>query len=443
VTRTGPVLLIDVDHYALRVCEERGLEAVLMYSAATRDRGLPELPACVTPIFIENHDVESVLAGLRRHGLHTIRPAGVYTFNEWAVTLAAVLATLFDCASTDPHTAIGLRDKSVQKELIRKAGIPTADVQVIEDIHNLPEDFSLPSGPGVVKPIAGGGSGRTFTVDGVADVGRASVRYRQQRTSSRTFVYESFVAGEEWLVDGFVVDGELAFASLATYNDPCLSALENSLSVVTRRFDPVEDREYFELAMPIVKAALSALNLTDAVFHMELFRDPDTGRLIFGECAARRGGGLIQEEVAYKFGIDLAEAGLACALGQDPRQQVRPRPGVVGSVLLAPQPGTLMDGPTPMEMMALPGVEFATMEMSIGTTSAPIRGDLGSIRGTAMIVANTVDEFDKRVNEVCRWYAENSKTLPHDLLKVEREQWQRQAWPDRNFDKPLYRNPST
>ncbi|WP_435208460.1 ATP-grasp domain-containing protein [Streptomyces sp. bgisy034] len=433
----GPVLLIGADPYVLRACEEHGIEAIVLYGSYLRDSGLPKLPDCVTPVFAENHqDPESVLAALHRRGLGRIQPAGVYTSVEFAVTDAAVLASVYDCVSVDPHTMIALRDKSVQKRLIREAGIPVADLHVIEDIHQLSGDFALPFDRGVLKPIAGGSTALTSTVTCLSDVVEASRRYRERKTSWRTFAYESFVSGEEWFVDGYVVDGKPVFWSLGTYNEPCLSLIENAVAPVMRRFDPSEDTDRFALARPVVEAALQALGLKQSVFHMELFHDLETGRIAFGECAARRGGGLVQEEVHCKFGVDLAAAGLLCAIGRNPEQQVSVRPDVIGTALFSPQPGTLLDSPTAAEMLQFPGVEFATMEMPIGTT--PGTRDTSTHQGAVLLAAPSVTEFDKRVAEVRSWYAERTTVLPPSLRKEELKQWQRRIWPDRDFDNPLY-----
>jgi biotin carboxylase len=440
VTRShdGAILIINYEPNLIEMCGRLNLPTVLVHGPYLHDRGMPALPDCVTPVLAENqHDAESILSAIHRNGFSNLRPAGVHTTSEWAVTIASVLGELYGCGRTDPHAMIGFRDKSVQKTRLRAAGIPVADFEVIEDLHHLPADFATSIEHGVLKPIAGGGSTHTSTVHGAEGIVDASHRVRAQNSPSRTFIHESYNAGEEWLCDGYVFDGELKFWSLAGYQHPVLNTIENAGLHINRRFDPNADAELFSIAEPLVANSLKALNFTNGLFHMEMFFDRGTGRIVFGECAARRGGALIREEILYKFQVDLIAAGLLCAIGQDPEQQVRIRPDTVGSVLFPAQPGILLDRPTAAELRQVPGVEFARMEMSIGSQHG-IRNNI-DYQGAAMITASSPDEYDKRVGEVCDWYAERAIVLPQGLNKQEFMQWQRTTWPDRDFDDSIYR----
>lgn len=435
----GPVLLLGADPYVLRACESNEIEAIMLYGSALKDLGLPAIPKCVTPIFAENHrNPESILAALQRNGLQDLRPAAVHTTGEYSLVAAAVLSRVFDCPGMRPETAVRFRDKAVQKDVVRRAGIPVAQVQVIDDIHFLDEDLSLRHDRSVVKPIAGGASRLTTAVGSMEELDAISRRYRAQGTSARTFVLEEFIQGEEWFVDGIVFNGKVVFWSLGAYGNPLLFAVTNQIPPVMRRLDPNKDSWQHALAEPVIIDSLKALGLLNGVFHLELFFNPDSGVVLFSECAARRGGGLVQEDVHCKFNVDLAEAALMCALERDINLNVHIRSGVVGSTYTMTSSGTIMRYPLAKEVMARPGVEFVSFELPFGFSMAGNPDDTATRVASVMLLAASKDEFDRRSKELHTWFQQRLVAAPHQTSMRELKEWQRKNWPERAFEEVLY-----
>ena len=175
----------------------------------------------------------------------------------------------------------------------------------------------------------------------------------------------------------------------------------------------------------------------DGVFHLELFHDPDTGELTFGECAARRGGGLIHEEIQAKFNVHLGECALLCALGRRPPIEAKVRPGVVASGYLPGRAGLLVDCPTPAELRELPGVEFARIESCPGSPSAEGAGTTSERIGMVLVAADTAEAADVRLAEVREWFAERLLVAPSGPPRAQRA-WQKAAWPDHDFGDVLW-----
>lgn len=406
-------LLIGVDRYVLRACARRDVPAVLLYGPNWRDSGLPDLPDGVTTVFTEDErSPEAVLSALTRAGLAGERFASVTTTNEFALVNAALLAQTLGCPGLPPSAAVRFRDKFVQKQVVRAEGVPTARSLVVDDVH---DDFQgeLPFGSGVIKPLTGAATRQTATVRSTDDLREAVRRFRSQGGSARTFVVEEFQPGDEWLVDGVVHEGEVLFSSIAEYTQPCLSTVESQAPLQIRRFDPAAEAWTYRLAEPVVRAALQALGLTDGVFHMELFHRG--GEVFFSECAARRGGALVHEQIECKFGVDLGEASLSLAIGERPDVTVSVRPGIVGSTYIKSPPGVLFAVPSHEEVMSLPDVEYAVLTHSVGAGLPASISDTTQRIGQVMLRTATLEEFYKRSEEVLAWFDERITVVPSGL----------------------------
>ena len=406
-------LLIGVDRYVLRAFERRDAPAVLVYGPGWRDGGLPPVPRSVTAVFTEDErSPEAVLSAIRRAGLSGEHISSVSTTSEFSLVNAALVARALGCRGISPEAAVLFRDKWLQKQALRERGIPTAASVVVDDLfaHALEE---LPFERCVLKPVGGVATRQTSKLRSIEDFHATARAYRAKGGSARTFVIEDFQDGEEWVVDGVVFDGEVIFSSVGVYAQPCLSTIETQEPLRLRRFDPVTESWASKLAGPIVGDALEALGLRDGVFHMELFHAD--GEISFGECAARRGGGLIHEQIECKFGVDLGEAACSIALGERPDLHVEERRGIVGTAYVPAVPGLLFASPTVEEITGLAEVEYALLRHPVGATLPQSMSDTTTNFAQVVLRTETPERFDERAAEVLAWCAERVKVLPPNL----------------------------
>ncbi|MFE9827040.1 acetyl-CoA carboxylase biotin carboxylase subunit family protein [Streptomyces sp. NPDC005791] len=429
--RDQPILNMGVDRYALRACRKHADQTVAVCGPEPWDFGphIPEDGVRVVRADDPGHP-ESVLAALHRAGLKDTHFAGVHSGDDWTLMNAGVISRLLGCSGIDPDVALYFRDKALQKQKIREAGISTAPTVVIEDIRDVSSLQDADFKRSVIKPISFGGTGYTSTVtdfDGLSAVSRSM---RDRNIPRRTFLLEEFVDGDEWVADGVVFEGELLFLALGKYGEPCLNALTEQRAVWVRRFDPTQESWAYEAARPLVEASLSALGLSSGVFHMELFHNPVTGQFTFGECAARRGGGLTQEVVLFKFNVDLAECGVLCSLGRRPELNVKIRPEAAGHTHLLGRPGTLISHPSVSEVMELPYVEYARFEHPFGTSFPEAIEFVGQSLGLMVVKADSVDDFASRVADLQRWVDERLIVAPPGMPFREHREWHEQLWPE-------------
>ncbi|MET9398057.1 hypothetical protein [Kitasatospora sp. NPDC002965] len=438
--RRPRLLVVGLDRYTLDACVRLDVDAVVVRGAASRDDGLMSVPPELTVLDVDDQSsVESVLAALRRAGPDADGFDAVHTSDEYSMVTAGVLARHLGLPGLDPEVAIRFRDKSLQKRAVRGAGLPTADYLVVDDVLDVTHLDELPFSPAVLKPVAGAATSFTSSVRSVEELRSRSEEYRQQKPAQRTFLLEEHVGGDEWFVDGVVFGGELLFLAVGAYGDPCLTALESGQPLWLRHFDPVREAWVYERARGVVESALGALGLQDGSFHMELFHDAASGSLTFGECAARRGGGLIHEQIQAKFGVNVAECAVRIALGARPEIKPEVRPEIFGGTYLPGRPGTLLGCPTAADLVALPQVEFARVEHPVGTRFAAGPANTSQRVGQFMVVAESVEELTGRFEEVRRWFDERLWVLPEHLTTGGRREFQRAWQPGADFGDTLWR----
>jgi biotin carboxylase len=351
-----------------------------------------------------------------------------------------MLGQALGCRAMPPTTGALFRDKSLQKLRLRAAGLPVAPATVIEDIRNVGA-VSFEYERAVLKPIAGGGTRVTSIVHSAEELQRVSREYVRRRVPQRTFLLEEFVPGDEWVADGVVFGGEVLFFGLATYGQPCITAIMEQVPLLMRRLDPHSQAWAYAAAEPVVRRAIAALDMEDGVFHMELFYDRASDRIVFSECGARRGGALTQEENHSKFNVDMGDAALMCALGRRPELNVKVRPAEVACVFLPSREGTLVSYPSRAEILAQPNVEFVRMELPFGTKTASGFADSVERVGAVLMAAEGLDQLFRRVDEVRRWFDERMVVAPTEGTVRERWAWQHEHWPLSDSGDVLYGGP--
>ncbi|MET8997215.1 hypothetical protein [Amycolatopsis sp. NPDC004169] len=439
------LLLIGGDPYAIRGALRHGLNPVVVHSPFTGDWGplvsdwsrMP-IPEGAHAVFSEDAtSIERVLFSLHRQGVVDREIVGIQTSSEEALVTAAALGRVLGVPAIDAGTAVRFRDKSVQKRLVSAAGVAAAASQIIEDVHEPDLSGIDDFGVAVLKPVAGGGTRNTSIVRSRAELAARCAEYRRLRIPQRAFVLEEFIDGDEWVVEGVVFDGQIQFFCVGSYSEPCLAIVESNGVMRGERFDPSADADVYEMVRPMAETTVKALGLESGVFHLELFRERGTGRLVFGECAARRGGGLTHEVVECKFGVDLGAASVLCAAGIDPRIEPSIRPGTVGSTFLPGRAGVVASYPSPVAVAARPGVEHVRLEQPYGTRLAGAANTIAGV-GQVVVSGRSREEFSLHCDLLTQWFDEQLVVIPDDASNQDRRDWQAAHWPDTASFFPTY-----
>jgi hypothetical protein len=328
------------------------------------------------------------------------------------VCTAAALAGMLGLPGACLPAAVLMRDKYLQKQAIQQAGLPAADAWMVvagSDRHRI----GFP-GPCVVKPLAGAGSQTSEFVTTEAQY--RALLDRLAGSASSPLIVERLVDVErELCVDGVASRGSIVFSSVATYSQPFLRYVrggDDGDTMCVYRQDGTGEDALCAAARVLAARALSALGYADGVFHLELLLEAGTGTLYFGECAGRRGGAMIQEQVLVKHRYSLARAAVQVALGE----QVRPggdlSPRHVAMTYLFLPEGTILRLPDARRLLREDYVHDVEITAKLGIPRPRARPGEQRHDGMSVVSGGSAGELEANLAAVRADYSRQAIVAP-------------------------------
>lgn len=284
---------------------------------------------------------------------------GVLAVSELQVVPAALLAEEFAMRGPGLRAATVSRNKLLQRELFRRHGVAQPDFHLV---HGPGEALRWARNryPVVVKPLSGSGSANVCVVSD-----RAALTSCYTGPPGPSLI-EEFCAGSEYSLEGVVKAGRLRFGSVTakvTTAPPYCVELEHH---VPAALPPAAADAVNAWADGVVRVA----GVRDAVVHLE-FRLGPAGPVVM-ELAVRAAGDHIPELVDAALGVDLYDAALSLALGEELDVAVT-RAGAAVAWFPSVPPGRLREVRGLDEVRALPGVLDAPVLARPGDVVAPLR----------------------------------------------------------------------
>ncbi|SOB81234.1 hypothetical protein [Streptomyces sp. 1331.2] len=346
---------------------------------------------------------EEVVSGLARHGLTLSAFSHVCSMRELSVVTAAVLAAVGGCASLDVPTAIAVRDKFVQKQLVRAAGVPVTACRVVDLLTDLTVDGW--DRPVVVKPLAGGGSRDTHVLADPQSLARLLAEAPEPPRGP--WLVEDFVAGTELHVDGVVRAGRVQWFAVSRYLTNVID-IKAGVPVGSVVLEPAGHPGLYAATEALLQESLDALGHREGIFHLEMFeRD---GALTFSECAGRVGGAMIRESIRYRFGVDLPGEWARAALGLPMAPVPADRPEVCGWMQFSAPAGRVVEVPDVAAVLAQPGCVEAIVSLTKGATVPDISAASNLKAGSALVVGDTEEQVQARMLALSDWFARSVTT---------------------------------
>ncbi len=346
---------------------------------------------------------EEVVSGLARHGLTLAAFSHVCSMRELSVVTAAVLAAAGGCASLDVPTAIAVRDKFVQKQLVRAAGVPVTPCRVVDLLTDLAADGW--DRPVVVKPLAGGGSRDTHVLADPESPARLLAEAAEPPRGP--WLVEDFVEGTELHVDGVVRSGRVQWFAVSRYLRNVID-IKAGVPVGSVVLDPAGHAGLYASTESLLQRSLDALGHHEGIFHLEMFeRD---GELTFSECAGRVGGGMIPESIEHRFGVDLRGEWARAALGLPTAPVPAGRPEVCGWMQFSAPAGRVVEIPDRETVLAQPGCVQAVVSLTKGATVPDMSAASNLKAGSAVVVGDTEEQVKARMLALSDWFARSVKT---------------------------------
>jgi len=184
-------------------------------------------------------------------------------------------------------------DKSQLKATLKTAGLNTPRYQLVRDLADA-NGFAQTTGfPMVLKSVAGSGALATFPIYCQSDL--------EKVIGIGPFLAEQYITGQELCIDTITVDSEPRFHSICCYEPSILTAIEHpetQWSCVMPR-----DMEPYQVFINDGLAAIRALNVGNAMTHMEAFIDTN-GQTWFTDATLRPAGARIAPMLAPAYDID-------------------------------------------------------------------------------------------------------------------------------------------
>jgi biotin carboxylase len=245
--------------------------------------------------------------------------AGVTTYMEHFVELAARLTHRLGLPGNSPMAAAACRDKATTRRLLAKHGVPSAISFLAEDADQAVNIARRLGYPVVVKPRGRAGSAGVLRADSDEDV----------RAAFHRALVDSVLGLEAWSVPGALVEEYLRGPEISV-ETVVLGPEQVRIVAVTRKSlgsEPqfqeighsVDARDPLltdPVLAAVVTAAVRALGLSRGVLHVELRLTAEGPRVI--EVNGRPAGDLIPLLVERATGVNLSQALATLAIGGMP-----------------------------------------------------------------------------------------------------------------------------
>lgn len=241
-------------------------------------------------------------------------------------------------------------DKSIQRRLFKKIGLPQPDFEIIENEHILKDAVKKIGFPLVIKPVDNSGS-RGVTV--VESSEQLSSAYNTARENSikRIVIVEEFIEGIELTVEGFSINGVHHILAISDKFKP-----DGSYRVATQLTYPaaitsVQEKEIVN----IMREAYDAAEVDSTPTHSEIILTSEGPKIVEIGC---RGGGffVFSRVVEAVSGYDIV-ANWTRLCANDPVDGVKILRRAVVLGFFAATPGRLVNIKGLEEVQAMDGVE--------------------------------------------------------------------------------------
>lgn len=272
-------------------------------------------------------DKESVLELARK-----LKIDGIVSYaSDVSAPTAAYVAEKMGLPTNPYESVMILTHKDLFRSFIQKHGFHCPKSRGFSDANEAFGFYKSLNKPAMVKPSDSNGS------KGAAKVSDES-EFKVAFENAMSFSRQKIVIVEEFLLryghqiagDGFIVDGELAFAGFMSEH---FDKLCNPLVPIGESYPAYIPDKIKQEAKSEINRLMKLLNMKFGAINMDFIIDAK-GNIYIIEIGPRNGGNLITDAIREATGIDLAKATIQAALGLDYDKTFRPtKSGYVASYI--------------------------------------------------------------------------------------------------------------
>ncbi|MCZ7533933.1 MAG: ATP-grasp domain-containing protein [Acidimicrobiia bacterium] len=332
-------------------------------------------------------DLDDVAGGAAAIATAVPDAVAVVAIDDQGVRVAGAANAALGLKSNPPSSIDATRDKLVMRGLLAAAGVSQPGFTSVQpgDLRRCLEEVGLPA---VVKPTTLAASRGVIRIDDIAradEIERRvrNIAYQGGIPPTESLIVEQYIAGDEMVVEGMIVDGSLEVLALIDKPVPLVGPFFEETMFVSpsRQSDAVQ-----EAVIQVVAEAVEAIGIVTGPIHAEI-RIDETGTPFVIEVAARSIGGLCGR--ALTFGLlaePLESVVIRSATGRTAIEQpTRPATGVL--MLPIPGAGRLTDIEGVDAALAIEGIDAVDITIPIGRSVTPLpEGDryLGFVFATGL-----------------------------------------------------------
>ncbi|MGM1062234.1 ATP-grasp domain-containing protein [Saccharothrix sp. Mg75] len=245
---------------------------------------------------------------------------GVFTMDDPAVPITAVIAAELGLPGISPEAAVNATDKRGVHRLLRAAGAHTP-ASVAVPVAAQPPPLGDLRFPVVVKPASAYGSMGVVRVDDPADLAEELLRVEEvarrdlpPESAARGLLVQEYVDGPEFAVESFVRRGRTYVHSIGYKGEPRGPYFEEGVYRAPANLPP----DVRSTVVEQIGLVNEALGIESGPVHSELRLRSDGTPFVFDVGARIGGSGVSHFIVRHSTGIDFIGNALRVALGREP-----------------------------------------------------------------------------------------------------------------------------
>ncbi|MGX9818214.1 ATP-grasp domain-containing protein [Lactococcus lactis] len=286
------------------------------------------------PEFEENPDVENYILYINS----TDPISHVFSFEEGSVIRSAAIRKNLNLAGQTVESALQFRDKLIMKNIMKNASVPVPDFQAYHHIMDLLCFIKQHGFPILLKPRNKWASKGVVKVDSYE-----TLKEYLRKNKLENYMMEEYVEGNEYHVDGVVVEGRIKFICASQYLNNCLKLYENNECLGSIMLD--RHSELSQRLFNFADRVLSSMHCPSFTpFHMEVFVEEGTQQMKLCEIGSRSVGGDYTKVIEKAYGINLDKYYILSELGL-PLPDIKNNTALYGKVWIPPQKGYISSIP--------------------------------------------------------------------------------------------------
>jgi len=351
------------------------------------------------PIVMSTRDIDGSVRVARSQNELTPISAVLTAGTDASMTVAAVASAL-DLPGIKFEDAEAATNKIKMRMRLTEKQVPCPKFLPVWSLSDAKKACGILKFPVVIKPADNMGARGVSRIDSRSQIAEA-FKFAKSASPSGELIIEEYMEGPELSLDAVIHDGEITITGVA---DRIIEY--PPFFVETGHTMPSHlPKEMQEAACDIFRKGIRALGINPGCAKGDI-KITDKGAMV-GEIAARLSGGFMSA-YTYPFssGVNLLQAAIEVALGQEPGNLEPLYHKVSIERAIIAEPGIVRKITGMEEALKVPGVKEIFMNVKPGDRIIPPRSNVEKA-GHIIAVADTLEEAEESVRR-CK-----------ELLKVE------------------------